>query len=295
MIIGTREENPRNRGRVVRFVRIAGLVLAGLGLASWYFVFRAEVVRVKDEIPAGFPARGFSHDALETLLRRFVTADGRVRYAAWHSDPGALAGLDRYLAAVARYSPDRSPGRFGTERERLAYWINAYNACVIKGVLAHWPIRSVQDVRAPIELKAGMGFFWRIHFVFGGATFNLYGLEHDVIRGRFRDARAHFLLNCASVGCPVLRPEVARGPDLERQLDEATRAFFEIGVRIDPRRRTVRLSSIFDWYREDFLAEAPSLVRWISERAEKPMKSALADAEGYELIFESYDWGLNGA
>ena len=301
MIIGAQRKNPRNRPRATRIARIAriagiaALALAALGLATWYFVFWEEVVRLEDEVPDRFPASGFSHQSFGTLLRRFVTPGGRVRYVDWQADPGARAGLDRYLGALARYSPESTPERFGTAQDRLAYWINAYNACVIKGVLVHWPIGGVREVRAPIELRPGMGFFWRMHFVLGGRTLNLYNLENEVIRRRFPDARIHFLLNCASLGCPVLRPEAIRGPELERQLDEATRAFLETGVQVDPKSGTVTLSAILDWYREDFLAEAPSLLAWIRARAEKPLKSALAAAKGYRILFQTYDWNLNGA
>jgi hypothetical protein len=287
--------------------RIATLVftltaLAG-GVAAFWLTFRSVTVGVANVPPLEFPEQGFPHVAFETLLERFVTPGGRVRYQAWHDDPNAREALDRYLATLALYSPETTPTRFPDESDRLAYWLNAYNACVIKGVLTHWPIESVQDVKAPIEFKAGFGFFWRLRFVLGGREVNLYDLENKIIRKRFSDPRIHFVLNCASGGCPAIRPELPKGPALEIYLENATRDFLARpdAVAIDHDHRRITLSPIFEWYRDDFIQDLArrgiprsqrSLVRWL-QLATGPPESNLDRAKGYTVRFAPYDWSLN--
>lgn len=282
--------------RALFWISLVLFLLGAAGLAAWFLVLRPVLVRVPDELPAGFPEEGFSHEAFEGLLARFVTPDGGVRYDAWHGDDWARRELDRYLAALARYSPENAAGRFPDEPARLAYWLNAYNACVIKGVLMHWPIGSVHDVQAPVEVKAGLGFFWRLEFVLGGRRLNLYSLENEVIRGRFTDPRIHFVLNCASGGCPVLRPELPEGPELEPYLAQATRDFLEAHVTVDREARTVTVSPILDWYREDFLADLArrnvperTVLRWLQVTA----PGLVPDTDGYQLRFSDYDWTVN--
>ena len=120
----------------------------------------------------------------EDLLGEFVNDSGEVAYTRWHNDADAVARLDAYLAAVAHYSPDATPSRFPGRNASLAYWMSAYNAHVIRSVLEHWPVRSVTDVRAPLEMVKGLGFFYRQRFTFGGESLSLYEVENDRIRTR---------------------------------------------------------------------------------------------------------------
>jgi hypothetical protein len=286
--------------------RLLAISSAGLLLvAGACFVLQRKSIEVPDDVPDGFPESGFSHAAFERLLERFVTGDGRVRYEAWHADAPASKQLDRYLGALARYSPKNAPERFPTGPDRLAYWLHAYNACVIKAVLANWPIESVHDVTAPIELKAGMGFFWSLRFVLGGEKYNLHDIENDIIRKQFQDPRIHFALNCASESCPPLRPDLPSGDELERYLQDATRDFLgnPSNVAVDHAGKRLTLNAIFDWYRDDFLADlarrgipasSRSLAAWLAGVAEGDLKQDLEQAAGYEVVFATYDWGLNG-
>ena len=292
--------------RILIWISVVAAAIAAMALTSWVLVLRPVVLRVPDALPDAFAQTGFSHAALEELLKRFVTPDGRVRYQEWHDDPDALKQLDLYLGAVARYGPNNAPDRFPEQSHRLAYWMNAYNACVIRGVLEHWPLDSVRDVRAPLEPKAGFGFFYRLRFVLGGETMSLYTLEHSVIRGRFTDPRIHFVLNCASDGCPRLRPELPTGDALEAHLAETTRDFLADPnqVRIDHAARRVALSQIFEWYQEDFIldltrrgfpTEQRTLLVWLTQAASESLAAELERASDYEIVFADYDWDVNAA
>lgn len=278
------------------------LLCAGVLGCGLYWAIRPR--RLAPRAEASLPARGFEHGPLAALLERFVDAQGAVDYAGWAADPAALAALEAYLANLAAASPRSAPERFEEEGAALSYWLNAYNACVIAGVLRHWPLASVQDVRAPLELVAGFGFFGTLQFSLGGEWFSLHHLEQDLIRVEFSDPRVHFLLNCASGGCPRIRPDLPRGPGLEERLARAAREFINdpAQVQIDHEGQRVRLSSIFVWYEADFLADLkrrglpPSeqtLPRYLRDLAAPPLRAELERAAAYQVEALPYDWSLN--
>ena len=250
----------------------------------------------------------FSHAEFALVLERFVDKKGQVDYAGLKADPLAL---DRYYYLLSRYSPDNEPDFFPSLSDRLTYWLNAYNAAVLKAVIAHYPIASVEDVRPPFPFRLLVprksGFFVLHRMRLGDRTTSLYFLENRVIRKRFPDPRIHFVLNCASRGCPRLRRQPVTPRRLDKQLDEATREFVteERNVRIDDQERAVYLSAIFDWYRGDFLRaqaetrpdEKPTLLRYVAGYVPEERANALerAIAAGYVVRFAPYDWNLNDA
>jgi len=243
------------------------------------------------------PAASFSHVLLDRVLERFVDERGRIDYVRLGSDRGEL---DQYCRLLARFSPDSDPALFPSERSRLAYWINAYNAGVIKTVLHYYPIESVLDVKRPWLLfffpsKSGFFYFQRIRL--GGENMSLYGLEKDVIRKRFGEPRVHFALNCASLGCPVLPRHAFTAERLDEELDTEERTFLSEtrNFRIDDEAQTVFLSEIFDWYRKDFVPEKSrtvlDYVRGYLDEGEARALDAVAGR--YQIRFTPYDWSLN--
>lgn len=272
-------------------------------LAAFLWINRPRQVVVDAPLPAGFPDEGFSHKAFEGLLRVFVTDLGRVDYERWQSSGDSVARLDSYLAAVSQFSPENAPDRFADRNAELAYWMYGYNAYVIKGVLNHWPLSSVTDVKAPIEAIKGMGFFYRLRFSFGGQYLSLLTVENDRIRKRYRDARIHFVLNCASESCPVARPELPTGEALDQLMSTAASEFINDpdNVSVDHESRTVILSTIFKWYEEDFINDlrakgrpaSRGLIDYVAGHAKGKLRSDLRRANGYSVQFREYDWRLN--
>ena len=252
--------------------------------------------------PQEAPGLGFSHADFDRVLARFVDDRGRVDYTALAADP---ADLDRYVAQLAAVSPDNQPDRFPTSQARLAYWINAYNAAVMKLVLQYYPIASVRDVRPPMVLfflPRLSGFFYFERVALGGERRNLYDLENSVIRQRFPDPRVHFALNCASRGCPRLPRQAFTAERLDDALDRETRQFLAEprNLTIDPSRRTVFLSSIFSWYEDDFLASErrsgstePTLLGYVGRNSSVEQAAQIAGCQGCRVSFVPYDWRLN--
>ena len=233
------------------------------------------------------------------LLERYVV-DGKVDYQGLHAEKEVLR---RFTATLAEVGPESAPERFPTEADRLAYYINAYNALVLLAVVEHWPISSVQDVRGWIEPKAGFGFFYGLRFDLDGERVHLYGLEHQVIRGRFGDARIHAAINCASGGCPTLESEPFYGAELYVRLDAATRRFCSgpPHVQVDDGAKEILLSEIFDWFHGDFedhisaQGEGAEVLDFIMHFAEPEVAKRLREAReaGYAVRNIPYDWSLN--
>lgn len=282
---------------------ITALAIVFLAVALFVFVNRPQLLLVEAEPPQDFPDTGYSHDVFERLLRAYVDDEGDVNYAAWHADTGDRRSLESYLGAVSRYSPDATPERFPDRNDALAYWIYSYNAYVIWSILEQWPIQSVTDVKAPLEIVTGLGFFYRQRFLFGGEPYSLYAVENDRIRSGFRDPRIHFVLNCASESCPVLRPELPAGDALEPMLRQATLDFItdERNVRIDHDAQKILLSTIFRWFQSDFtndlrkrgLPSERGPLDYVIDAAPASLKQSLQEAADYSIEYADYDWGLN--
>lgn len=247
---------------------------------------------------AAHPARAafdHSHAAWTALLKKHVVVlDGgkasKVRYAGFAADRAALKA---YLATLSAVSEGEFRGF--TKPQQLAFLINAYNAHMIEKVLTRYPdIRSVWDFGKLIGNPFKDRFFTLL-----GKPMSLDGVEHDTIRapGAYAEPRIHFAVNCASVGCPMLREEAFVGERLDRQLEEQTRRFLSDRSRnrYDAAAGALEVSRIFDWYGKDF----GPLEAWLGARA-----ALLADAaEAQSLVrdgkakvrFLDYDWALNDA
>ena len=223
----------------------------------------------------------FSHELFDQVLRKYVNPQGLVDYAGLKSDSETLESYLNLLAVNA-------PGNKATFQTGLAFWINAYNALTIKGVLDHYPITSVRKV------KLFGGFFSRIKFQVGGRSYTLDNIEHDIIRYEFSDPRVHFVLICASLGCPILESRAFVPETLEKRLDNATANFINNPekVRLDRDNGVLHLSQIFEWYTEDFEDTHGTVISFISEYLPE-VDAAFLREEEVKIQYLEYDWSLN--
>ena len=251
-----------------------------------------------DAEPFEAPARGFDYGWWNAALGRWVHAGG-VDYDAVRSEE---ADLRRFIAMLGKIGPRTTPQRFTTEPDRLAYYVNAYNALVLFAVVDNWPIDTVHDVRGWLDPRAGFGFFYGLQLPLDGGAINLYDLENEVIRG-FVDARIHAAINCASKSCPALMPYAFEPARLDDQLDAVTRDFCSNPphVRVDAEAEEIQLSAIFDWYQTDFeeharrLGRPATIVDFILAFATPDVAAEVerAQSAGFEVVFQPYDWALN--
>lgn len=228
-----------------------------------------------------------SHRAWSDLLGRYVRG-GAVDYRSWKRDDAAT--LERYLdalAALCRPDYDRL-----AEPDRIAYWINAYNAATVALVLKHYPLASIRDIGwLPLAAFRTDAFplRWRT-----GDVLTLDDIEHRILRRDFREPRVHFALVCASRGCPPLASRAYTGATLDAQLDAAARGYLadRRWNRWDPAGQTLVLSKIFDWFAGDFVAAAGSVPGFVAPYFGAPTAAAIT-APGVRIDFSDYDWRLN--
>jgi hypothetical protein len=190
------------------------------------------------------------------------------------------------LSKVRQEEFDRWP-----REEQMAFLINAYNAFTVEKILARYPdIGSIWDFG-----KLFGNPFKDEFFVLLGQKRSLDWIEHEKLRQTYRDPRIHFAVNCASVGCPMLREEAYVAARLEAQLEAQARRFLSDRSRNRLREERLEVSKIFDWFKEDFEPRAAYFARYADVLADDPKgRSAIAGGR-LALRFLDYDWSLNDA
>ena len=222
--------------------------------------------------------QAFTHQLFDELLRASVL-DGRVDYPAIQAD----GRFGAYVSQLNRVDPTGLP----TARDQLAFWINAYNAFAIKGIL---------DGYSPSTLAGRYRYFLGRDYRVGGEKITLYDLERNLLIPDFHEPRMHFAIVCASRSCPKLRDEAYQAGRLNAQLDERARAFINDPARnrFDREKKVASLSMIFKWFEEDFSAQAGSLLGYVARYvADQDLARDLA-ASPYTVEYLEYDWRLNG-
>ena len=222
------------------------------------------------------PRTRFDHSPLERVLQRFVDGRGRVDYVALKVDRGEL---DAYLESLG----SADVAALQDDAERKAYWINAYNAITLAGILQFYPTGSIRD---------HPGFWTRILTNCGGRDVSLDEIEHQILRP-MGDPRVHMAIVCASKSCPKLARHAYSGEGLDRQLDRASREFLAdpFRNRFDDDRRIAYLSRLFSWFEEDFAIGPYNSVRGFLRRYAPPRP--WLDGE-FTIDYLDYDWSLNG-
>lgn len=218
------------------------------------------------------------YQAWARVLVKFVNERGEVDF---HTLDHNRSDLDAFLGYISQVSPRSAPQSFLSKEAKLAYYINAYNALAMFNVL---------DSGIPTSL-AGLTkirFFGFKRFPIAGERMSLYTLENDVIRP-LGDERVHFALNCMSVGCPRLPRTPFRAESLNQQLDAEARYFFSESrnLQVLNDRKLVRVSSILEFYKEDFLKKSPTLAEYINRYTTTTIPA------DYEIEFIDYDWTVN--
>lgn len=253
-------------------------IVPGAGLALLILLTGCSTVPRSFHPMEPLSPQGFSHEIFDGLLRAQAIG-GVVNY------PGIAAGgrLEAYLRELDRIDPNSLP----TREVRLAFWINAYNAFAIKGIL---------DGYSPSTLAGRYRYFISRDYRVGGETINLYDLERKLLIPDFREPRIHFAIVCASRSCPKLRSEAYTSDRLEQQLEEGAKTFVNDPTknRFDREKKVAYLSMIFKWFEEDFAAQAGSLLGYVKRYVADPNLAREMDSIPYQVQFLDYDWGLNG-
>jgi hypothetical protein len=228
-------------------------------------------------------AQAYEHEAWNVLLKRHVLLlDGgkasQVRYDGMARDRAALRAYLGALSKVAEKEFDAWP-----RDEQMAFLINAYNAFTVEKILTRYPdLRSIWDFGRVFGNPFKDEFFTLL-----GRRMSLDGIEHGILRKRYREPRVHFAVNCASVGCPMLREEAYAAERLGAQLEEQAVRFLSDRSRNRFASGRLEVSKIFDWFKEDFEPREAFFARYAAALG--------APGGAFPVTFLDYDWSLNAS
>lgn len=245
-----------------------------------------------------------AHSAWDALLQKHVriAADGRSSRVDYKGLLADRAKLQDYLHSLSAATPQQ----YGswTRPQQFAFLANAYNALTVELVLTRYPnLKSIKDIGSFLQSPWRKKFFALL-----GEEHHLDWIEHDMLRapGAFDDPRVHVAVNCASIGCPMLGNRAFTAEQLDAHLEDLFVRFMadRSRNRYNPRTKTVELSMIFDWYRNDFEAGGGSerrgyaslqgvVARYADQLADAPADRRLLRGRSAPLRFLDYDWTLN--
>jgi hypothetical protein len=239
-----------------------------------------------------------SHKAWDVLLKKHVVLlDGKsasqVRYAEFAKDRGALKAYHESLSKVteAEFKGFSKP-------QQIAFLINAYNAFTVEKILTRYPnIKSIWDFGKVFGNPFKDEFFTLL-----GRRFALDGIEHETLRkpGAYDEPRVHYAVNCASIGCPMLREEAYVADRLDAQLEQQAQRFLSDATRNRFAGGKLEVSMIFNWFKQDWSSGYQGIksreqyfANYAKLLAQNPEEQKLV-AEGKAPISHlEYDWTLN--
>lgn len=247
----------------------------------------------------------FDHSLYDTFLQRFVS-NGFVDYNGMQKQRETL---NKYLQSIKQVNPNEFEN--WSNNEQMVFWINAYNAITLEVILINYPIQwgsLISRARFPKSSIRQINKVWdTVYIKVMGKELTLNQIEHEILRKKFHDPRIHFVIVCASIGCPKLESRAFYADGLEQRLEQAARNFISDSkqVRLDKKENTFNISSIFEWFKEDFNASATAHQNYKnyskSERGIIEFIVSRLSKEDQQFIFNNqpkikylkYDWTLN--
>ncbi|MEM7163475.1 MAG: DUF547 domain-containing protein [Bacteroidota bacterium] len=223
---------------------------------------------IKEHSSTGSKAQ--SHSLFTQVLKKHVSQNGEVDYIGIQSN----RNFSSYLSQLQSGHPD---SKSWSREERLAYWINAYNAFTLKLVIDHYPVESIKDIPN----------CWSREFIqIEDTKYSLEQIEHSILRDIYKEPRIHFAINCASFSCPKLQPFAFEAQELEDQLEKVTHSFINDINRNQISADKLELSKIFRWFKSDF-TNTSSLKEFIQKY------TAVNLDEATKIEYLEYNWELN--
>ncbi len=273
----------QSRSRRFPAILIVTLVILAFGCSG----SGAVETRLQSAAAEAVPASPVDHKPFDRLLQAHVS-DGVVDYGGFE---GETTALDAYLATLA--AADLSSA---SREEKLAFYINAYNACTVRLILRHLgEVTSIRDIDKPWDTKE-----WTL----AGETLSLNEVEHKKLLEGLREPRIHFAIVCASIGCPDLAGRAYTAENIDAELDMAARKFLQSNKHVRTSQsgglwgKTYRLelSQIFNWFKGDFTDGGKAPLTEFVVKYTDPETAAFIREHGSRLkiSFLDYDWNLNG-
>ena len=212
------------------------------------------------------------HQLWDELLKKNVSDDGNVNYESFKVDHGKLLG---YIHTLDLAYSDNSFQTF-SKKEKMAFWINAYNAFTIDLILRNYPVKSIKDIKNP----------WKQHlWKLGDKMYDLDEIENNILR-KMNEPRIHFAINCASKSCPKLMNVAYTAENIDSLLEQSAKDFINNPNENNLSENSVQLSKIFKWYKSDFTKNG-TLLDYINQY------STVKVHQDASISFLDYDWSLN--
>ena len=227
------------------------------------------------------------HSPWDALLQKYVDQDGYVNYKSWHGSNTDRQALTGYLNSLSRVNPQTH----ASKDARFAFWINAYNAVTIHGILREYPTSSIRNHTAKL---IGYNIWKDLQLYVGGRAYSLESIEHETLR-KMGDPRIHFAIVCASIGCPRLLNQAYTAGKVQQQLELNAKDFFSRSqnFRYDAGGQRFYLSSILSWFAADFgngqAAQLRTISKWLPDNATQ----SVAQRGSGSISFLDYNWNLN--
>ena len=225
------------------------------------------------------------HSVWDGLLKKYVDENGRVNYREWHKNSSDRRQLKQYLRGLSRATAKQP----ASKSAKLAFWINAYNAVTVEGILRVYPTTSIRNHTAKLF---GYNIWDDLQLYVGRTPYSLNQIEHEILR-KMAEPRIHFAIVCASKGCPRLKNEAYTIEKIEQQLGENAKHFFAQSVNFRIRGGTVTLSSILDWFGEDFGDDEAAVLRKVSVWLKPEDLARIRGRRSWSVQYSEYDWTLN--
>jgi len=215
-------------------------------------------------------SKPITHELWDTLVQTHVSPEGIVNYKNIIKDS---LKLNAYLNLLSANHPN---DKNWSANERLAYWINAYNALTVDLILRNYPLKSIKDIKNPWDKR-----LWQL----GSKWYTLNEIEHQILR-KMNEPRIHFGIVCASYSCPKLLNEAYMADNLEAQLTQVTKEFLKDPERNNISEQSIKLSKIFKWFAKDFKTEG-SIIDFLNKYTD------INIAKNAKRSFKEYNWNLN--
>ena len=264
-------------------IRFGAAICAGAAMAS---AAGAPAAQLWERWLAHDPASEtrVDHSLWSDFLAKYLSKkDGitRVDYAAVDVQDREL--LQDYLNSLSATAVDSL-----ARPEQLAFWINLYNALTVETILKHYPVDSIREISS--------GFFssgpWGEKMIdIADEKLSLDDIEHRILRPIWKDARLHYAVNCASIGCPNLAGEAFTAANTERLLEQGAHEYVNHPRAVEVRDGSLVVSSIYKWFGEDFGGSDQAIIEHLRQHAGEQLRTDLA---GFDSIAaDHYDWALN--
>ena len=224
------------------------------------------------------------HTPFDQLLQKYVNNDGLVAYKAWHGNANDRKQLQDYLASLGRATESKP----ASADAKLAFWINAYNATTIEGIMRVYPTKSIRDHTAKVF---GYNIWKNLLLHVGNEQINLEDIENQRLR-KMGEPRIHFAIVCASIGCPRLMNRAYMPNTVRDQLATNAKDFFSRSQNLKVAGNTLEVSKILSWYGTDF-APSPQAQLQKLEVYLPPAAKQVVNQGNFRVTYQAYNWNLN--